>query len=413
MLGGLARRASFLENLRREKTNILLVDSGDLFFPPGSSPTSTVGKAKEMTSLMIDLFIKTYNLMGYDSFTPGEIDLSWGIAELKKISKQAKFTFLLSNLLDKEAKRPVFAPFLIKKTVGGKIGLFGLISDRFSLSGPPGDKEKFQIADPIETARKVITELKNSGCKIIIAVAHLEDDAQKRLAEALPDVHFIVSGHVRQFGRQPLMANHIEIIRAGTQGEYLGQMDFSVTGGKKERMLSSNFRLIPLHEEYADQDQTAKLVKEFKMQVVAILYRKDQTAIKEPASGGELQPLAQASPSFVGADDCLSCHPQQHASWEKTGHARAFQTLVRDKRSSDHTCLPCHTTGFMERVDSGGILENVQCEACHGTRRGHPENQQKFPPVSEKQCLICHNPAKSPNFDYIPYLSKVRCPTPR
>ena len=32
--------------------------------------------------------------------------------------------------------------------------------------------------------------------------------------------------------------------------------------------------------------------------------------------------------------------------------------------------------------------------------------------MSEKQCLVCHNPAKSPNFDYVPYLAKVRCPAP-
>ena len=122
--------------------------------PPGSSPSSPVGRAKEMTSLMVDLFIKTYNLMGYDAFTPGEIDLSWGIDELQKISKRARFAFLLSNLLDKKTKEPVFTPFLIKETGGGKIGLFGLVSDRFSLPGPPGEKESFQIAEPDRDGKK-------------------------------------------------------------------------------------------------------------------------------------------------------------------------------------------------------------------------------------------------------------------
>ena len=98
------------------------------------------------------------------------------------------------------------------------------------------------------------------------------------------------------------------------------------------------------------------------------------------------------------------------AEWKKTGHAKAFQTLVRGQRASDHTCLPCHTTGFGEVSGFPDVLENVQCESCHGARRGHPENGQKFPPVSETQCLTCHNPAKSPNFDYVSYLAKVRCP---
>lgn len=401
MLGGLARRATFLENLRREKTDILLVDSGDLFFPPGSSPAETVGSAKKMTSLMMDLFIKSYNLMGYDSFTPGEIDLSWGVAGLKEIGKTARFSFLLSNLLDKKTKEPVFAPFLIKNVGGTKVGLLGLISNRFSLSKPLGDGEMFQIAEPLQAAKEIITDLKKKGCRIIIAVAHLEDEEQKQFAEAHPEVHLIVSGHVRPFGSQPIKANHAEILRAGTRGEYLGQMDFSVADEKKEKKLSSLFRLIPLHEGYADHEPTARLVKTFKQQVVA--------AMKEPASGSQIPAAAPISPAFAGIDACFSCHPKQHASWEKTGHARAFQTLVRGKSSSDPTCLPCHTTGFGEKADSGTILQNVQCESCHGPRRGHPENQTEALPVGEDTCLSCHNPAKSPKFEYGRYLAKVKC----
>ena len=354
-----------------------------------------------MTSLMMDLFIKSYNLMGYDSFTPGEIDLSWGVAGLKEIGKTARFSFLLSNLLDKKTKEPVFAPFLIKNVGGTKVGLLGLISNRFSLSKPLGDREKFQIAEPLEAATKGIADLKYRGCQVIMVVAHLEDDEQRRLSEAFPEVDLIVSGHVGPFAPQPIRSKNAEILRAGTRGEYLGQMDFSLNEKKKEKKLSPHFRLIPLHEGYGDHDQTAKLVKEFKLQMVA--------AMKEPASGSRVPAPAQISPAFAGMEACLFCHPKQHASWEKTGHARAFQTLVRDKRSSDPTCLPCHTTGFGEKVDSGGILPNVQCESCHGPRKGHPENQTEAFPVGEDNCISCHNPAKSPNFEYGSYLAKVRC----
>jgi hypothetical protein len=387
---------------------MIVVDSGDLFFPPGSSPSSPVGRAKEMTSLMVDLFIKTYNLMGYNAFTPGEIDLSWGIDELQKISKRARFAFLLSNLLDKKTKEPVFTPFLIKKTGGGKIGLLGLISDRFSLPSPPGEKERFQIAEPIETARKIIAELKKNGCQIIIALAHMEDHEQKKLAQTFPAIHFILSGHFRQFSPQPITVNNIEIIRAGTRGEYLGQMDFFIK--KKEKILSSHFQLIPLREVYPDHYQTAKLVEEFKMKLVELKYARDKAVVQEAPSGSQSQPMAYVISSYVGDETCLSCHPQQHQQWKKTGHARAYQTLVLDQRSSDHTCLPCHTTGFEESSKGGEILENVQCEACHGPRRGHPEKGERFAPVNEKQCLPCHNPAKSPKYYYETYLERIRCP---
>jgi hypothetical protein len=384
------------------------VDSGDLFLPPGSPPQFPGAKEKKKIELKASLYIKAYNLMRYDALTPGEIDLSLGVEELKKASKPAKFPILLANLLDQRTKRPVFVPYLIKKTGGGKIGLFGLVSDRFSLPGPPGEKESFQIVDPIETARKFIAELKKNGCQIIIALAHMEDHEQKKLAQTFPAIHFILSGHFRQFSPQPITVNNIEIIRAGTRGEYLGQMDFFIK--KKEKILSSHFQLIPLREVYPDHYQTAKLVEEFKMKLVELKYLRDKAVVQEAPSGSQSQPMAYVISSYVGDETCLSCHPQQHQQWKKTGHARAYQTLVRDKRESDHTCLPCHTTGFGEVSGFADVLENVQCESCHGTKRGHPDNGQKFPPVSEKQCLVCHNPAKSPNFDYAPYLAKVRCP---
>jgi hypothetical protein len=362
---------------------------------------------------MIDLFIKTYNLMGYDSLTPGEIDLSWGIAELKKISKQAKFTFLLANLLERQTQKPVFRPYLIKELGGIKIGLLGLISNRFPLEGPSGGREeKYQIAEPIEAARKIVTDLKKENCKGIIAMAHMEENEQRKIAEAFREVYFVVSGHTRSLKQQPVELNNAQILTAGTRGEYLGQMDFLLKEEKEKRLLS-RYQIVPLREYYQDHPQTAKLVDQYKMGLRHLLAKGSSNVVSEKTAPVQDQPLAYAISSFAGDEVCLSCHPQQHQQWKKTGHSRAYQTLVKDNRSEDLTCLPCHTSGYGEVTDSGAILQNVQCEACHGTRRGHPENQQKFPPVSEKQGLICHNPAKSPNFDYIPYLSKVRCPTPR
>ena len=355
--------------------------------------------------------MRSYNLMGYDAFVPGEIDLSLGVEELKKIGKQAKFSILVANLFDKKTKKSVFVPYLIKKRGGGKIGLFGLVSDQFSLPGLPGEKESYQIANPIETARKVIAELKKNGCQIIIAVGHMEGHEQKKLVQAFPEIHFIISGHVRQFSHQPITVNNTEIIRAGTRGEYLGQMDFFIK--EKEKILSSHFQLIPLREVYPDHYQTAKFVEEFKMKLVELKYLSDKTVIQETPPGSQSQPMAYTISAYVGDEACLSCHLQQHQQWKKTGHTRAYQTLVRDNRESDYTCLPCHTTGFGEVSGFADVLENVQCESCHGPRRGHPDDGKKGPAVGEKQCLVCHNPAKSPNFDYVPYLAKVRCPAPR
>ncbi len=389
------------------------MDSGDLLYPAGYDLFALPKKDKELTALKADVFLQTYNLMGYDAFTPGEVDLSWGVAELKKMGKKAKFPILLANLQDRKTRKPVFQPYVIKEMGGIRVGLLGLVSDRFAGSLPLQDKETFNLAEPMEAAREVIEELKKKNCKVIIVLAHMEESEQKKLAETFREVYFVVSGHTRDIKRQPVGVNNAQIVAVGTRGEYLGQMDFFLQDKSDGPHILSHYRIITLQGFYGDHPQTAKLVDKFRADSKPLYLAESKNPPPEKDAPTESRPYAYPVSNFMGDQFCLSCHQLQQENWKRTGHAKAFQTLVHGQRASDHTCLPCHTTGFGEVSSSDDLLENVQCESCHGPRRGHPENGQKFPPVGEKQCLLCHNPAKSPNFDYVSYLAKVRCPALR
>ncbi len=399
-----------MENLRQQKRNIILLDSGDLFSPPGYNLYALPEKDKKLKALKIDLFMQAYNLMGYDAFTPGEIDLSLGISELQKISKRANFPFLLANLLDRKTRKPPFRSYLIKDLAGLKIGLLGLISPNLGNTFSPVDKDKFQIVDYIECAGKVIAELKKKNCQVIIVIAHMEESEQRKLAECYKEIYFIIGGHVRALKRQPLEVRNAQIINAGTRGEYLGQMEFFLRQKGKEKRLLSHYEIIALSDQYKDHPQTVELVNQFITKTKELYAPKKMTAISEKDPWIQNRPYTYQVSNFMGDQFCLPCHEQQHERWKKTRHAQAYATLKHNKRESDHTCLPCHSTGFKEVSGFGDVLENVQCESCHGPRRGHPDNGLKSVPVSEKQCLSCHNPAKSPNFHYASYLAKIRCP---
>lgn len=396
--------------MRQQKKKILLVDTGDLFSPPGYELHALPGKDKQLIQLKADLFIEAYNLMNYDAFTPGEIDLSWGIGELQKISKKAKFPFLLTNLLDKRTKRPVFKPYQIKDLAGLRIGLIGLIAPDLWNHPPPGEKEKYKIVDYLESAGKVIAELKQKNCQVIIALAHMEEKDQRRLAAAYKEIYFVVGGHVRSIKRQPLEIRNAQIINAGTRGEYLGQMEFFLRKKGEERRLLSHYQIISLTNNYADHPFTTELVNKFLAESKKLYQREIKNINMKKDPWMQNRSYAYPVSNFMGDQYCLSCHEDQYASWKKTGHAQAYKTLVRNKRERDHTCLPCHSTGFGEVSGFADVLENVQCESCHGPRRGHPDEGRKFAPVSEEKCLSCHNPAKSPNFNYASYLAKIRCP---
>jgi len=118
---------------------------------------------------------------------------------------------------------------------------------------------------------------------------------------------------------------------------------------------------------------------------------------------------------FVGAEVCRSCHQQQHADWSSTPHARAYTTLVKERRHFDLDCWSCHVTGAQQPGGpvspyDVGPMRNVQCEACHGPGRKHiadPKADMVRVP-SEAHCKGCHDDDQTEGrFKYLEYLPKI------
>jgi hypothetical protein len=136
-----------------------------------------------------------------------------------------------------------------------------------------------------------------------------------------------------------------------------------------------------------------------------------------------------AENKYVGVKKCAMCHKSAatgavYAVWEKSAHAKAFETL-KGKAADDIAkkkglttaaaespeCLKCHVTGggAAPGVDKS---EGVTCEACHGAASGFLMLHNKkddaskakakeagliLPDNSGKACETCHN-KQSPTF---------------
>ena len=387
--------------MRRERANLILVDAGDLLFSPG---TPLNPNAQIIGNLKALLYMKAYNLMGYDAFTPGDSDLSLGIEALLKMSRLAKFPFLAANLLNRQTDEPIFSPYVIKEIqeVGGmKVGIFGLISDRLSNSTLSAERDKFKIADPVETAQKVVAVLK-PRCRIIVALAHLEADEERAVVDKVHGIDFIVNGHRTLAQPAPQLVNHTQIFVAGARGEFLGQTDLF----RQKTKLYSRYQLIPLKLDYREKTEIQAMVREFKGQLPPALQPPMTTELANGRTSSSPMDVPSL-PSFVGEKGCQTCHPREHEHWTTTAHARAYDTLVKKDKISDSSCLACHTTGEDIFQNIKSRIENVQCEACHGPAKGHPDSRKELEKVDEGDCRKCHNPTNSPQFDYDQYVQKV------
>lgn len=161
--GGFLRRIEMLKQERKQTPDLLLFDSGD--FSQGS-PYYTLYKG--------DVEIELMNMMNYDAATIGNHEFDFGIDNMARIFKKAKFPIVCANYdFNGTPLEGIVKPYVIIKRKGIKIGIFGLgtkLDGLVELENCKGVK----YYDPVKTAQDITDELRNKKkCDYIICLSHL------------------------------------------------------------------------------------------------------------------------------------------------------------------------------------------------------------------------------------------------
>lgn len=133
--------------------------------------------------------------------------------------------------------------------------------------------------------------------------------------------------------------------------------------------------------------------------------------------------VEQPTPEYVGERRCKVCHLATFKSWEKTGHAHAFETLKEEERKNP-ICIACHTTGYgiggYEAKETVVDLTDVQCESCHGPgslysrssvmRDRKRSEELGLVKIGPETCTRCHN-ENSPTFRVFDYKEFIKTGT--
>jgi len=169
--------------------------------------------------------IKAFNIIGCDALNVGDNDLAEGKEYLVKRAEESNFPFISANLIDTASGKPLFEPYMIKEIDGLRVGIFGLVTHKTKLDNPD-----LLIDDPYETAKRVVSELKEK-CDLVIALTHLGVNDDKKLAQQVPGINIIVGGHSSAKLETPLRVNDTVILQAYLQGRYLGRLDLTILNG--------------------------------------------------------------------------------------------------------------------------------------------------------------------------------------
>ena len=303
-----------------------------------------------------------------------------------------------ANLVAPGSGKPVFPPYRITQVGGVTVGLFGLMSDHQDL-GPAHDSLK--VLEPLATADRIVKEMRGKGATVVVLLASLGKVDAEDLVTAIDGIDVVVPG-----GNIPLMqtgrtVKTTVVCYGGEQGHYIGVTNLTLgpdghqtTGGNTTYMLGPDIpeklevfeRVKKFEDAFNDHERT----------------RQKERAAASSAAAGE--PEEHAS-HYVGAGVCGRCHAKEYAQWKTTAHARAWQTLVDQKKDATPECVTCHVAGYQK---AGGYstaadaakLGNVQCENCHGMGTEHDSWPAKHAAVPEATCRGCHTDVTSPVFQF-------------
>jgi 5'-nucleotidase len=227
-LGGVAKRAAWIQKIRQENNNVLLLDAGDSF--QGTPYFNYYGG---------ELEFKLMSMMGYDATTIGNHEFDNGIEGLAAQVPNANFSFISSNYDFKNTIMDgLTIPYKVFLKDGLRIGVFGLGIELKGLVEKKMYKET-KYLDPIETTQEMTKTLKKEKCDLIICLSHLgyayRNDTNKisdlMLAEKTKDIDLIIGGHTHTFLEKPTLVKNINqknvlVNQAGCFGIYLGKIDF-------------------------------------------------------------------------------------------------------------------------------------------------------------------------------------------
>ena len=219
-LGGVVRRAAYVEKVRNENDNVLLFDAGDFL---QGTPYFNLFKGK--------VEIETMNLLQYDAITLGNHEFDYGMDVLVDIVKKAEFPIVCTNYDFSDTEiADIIKPYHILYKEGVKIGVLGANIDPHGLVAST-NYEGVKFLPLTETINKAAAMLRNQlHCDMVIVLSHTGIRTDLELAENSRNIDIIIGGHSHTFMSEPAIRNNLDgkevtIFQTNGRGVYVGRID--------------------------------------------------------------------------------------------------------------------------------------------------------------------------------------------
>ncbi len=348
--------------------------------------------------------------MGFAAMNVGHAEASLDVAGLRALAAASAVPMVGANVLDRATGKPVVAPWRILERGGLRVAIVGVCDPRGFDDGP-GDGI---VVERMETCLGRVLPEARRGADLVVLLAHTDEATLAALAREFYEIGVILGGRVSQPSQSLVRENHSLLYHTGNEGKSFGALRLSVPATGDVGVRQSAMTL--LTDTFREDPGVLALAATYRREV-----RGARLSIDDPARAQEGRvPGTGPTNLFAGSASCLGCHAAAAKVWGASGHAHAFEALVRRDSDADPSCIRCHTVGFgttggYRRADGKSRLADVGCESCHGPGAVHVAQRQsgaaptfRFRPLGAGDCRKCHQGEFSRPFDWDKFWPAVR-----
>ena len=242
--GGIARRATLIQQLRKTNPNLLLVDSGS-FFAGGTMDSDSQGEELDKSRTLVHL--KAMEMMKYDAavLSPDEFNFGWKFLE-ENIGK-TKVSFLGANIVSKE-----IAPYSIRKFGKTQVGVIGLVNP---LAG--AKTQELPFIEPQEALKNAIRELKKKNVDLIVLMSGLDEAQDEALLKDNPEINIIIEGAKSAKEKVSINVGPVLILTPRWEGRRLVVVSLSI---KNKNLKINKVEELRVWDKLADDKQMLSIL---------------------------------------------------------------------------------------------------------------------------------------------------------
>lgn len=218
--GGTVRRAVLLSELRKDNPKLLLFDCGD--FSQGT-PYYNMFKG--------DAEIDMMNFMKYDAAAIGNHEFDFGLDNMARLFKRAKFPIVCSNYeLKGSVLEKIVKPYIVIVRDGVRIGVFGL-SPKLEGLVQAKNYGSLKYEDPLTVSDKMVAVLRGKEkCDLVVCLSHLGIDDDKIFIPQSHGIDVVLGGHSHTFLKTPLSfigkdGKKVILLHSGRKGVEVGEVN--------------------------------------------------------------------------------------------------------------------------------------------------------------------------------------------